>query len=353
MKNIDFGDVIEAMQGDDLERILSNLKGGGISKSLLKGKNETRYSNWFSGKGATLLQLTAFLRPALAPALLEIGAEMDLHSACALGDTDEIGKFLASDPGALDEQIDTYHPIQYAIRNSDALRYLLEHGDDANRPIQKMAWYDWEDQAAERGLSDWRLIHMVALVGHDVKSIETAEILNEFGADLNAFSSPFGETPLHIAAIYDGHLLIRWLVEHGVDVDVGTVDKGQTSATTDLFDSSAFALFDSYAQTPLMLALGEGMSQAVEALLDVGADANARDSAGFTPLYYAAGAFWKENVGHVKLLLKHGASLSSTDARGRRPIDLARCKKYQETVELLENGDQGNPLRTPGSQTTD
>jgi len=83
MNGPDFDIVIQAMKDNDFDRVLSDLKANGIPEELLKGKNGTRFSNWFSGVGASFLQLTAFLNPAKVSTLLELGVEMDLHSACA------------------------------------------------------------------------------------------------------------------------------------------------------------------------------------------------------------------------------------------------------------------------------
>src|SRR6185436_9367996 len=55
------------------------------------------------GKGVTLLQLASFRRwkHDTAPTLLSLGAELDLHSACGLGNVDAIVNFLQRDAAAV------------------------------------------------------------------------------------------------------------------------------------------------------------------------------------------------------------------------------------------------------------
>ena len=139
---------------------------------------------------------------------------------------------------------------------------MLEHGEDPNRSIQKLAWFDWEGPAAERGVSDWRLIHMIGLGRGN--GIETVEVLIEFGADIDATALPFGDAAIHLSAIYDRAPLIWRFVEQGVDVDIPTADSLTNGTATDLFETESFAPFDGHGKTPLMLALGEGQSAAVD-----------------------------------------------------------------------------------------
>lgn len=319
-----------ALRTDRLEGYLTSLSLE-EQRVVLSAQVETRYANWFSGVGMTLLQLTAFVQPQSAPALLARGAELDLYTACALGDVAFIERCLSSTPGALNDCIDAYYPLQFGLGQPDTLRHLLRSGDDANRPLQKMGWFEWEDQAAEQGLAHWRPIHMVAL-GRGGDRIESAEVLLEHGADLLAPSMPLGETALHIAAIYDQTMTVQWLLAHGVSVDIGT--RRPHAAVSTLFDQTPFAPFDAPGKTALMLALGEGHAGVVSALLAAGADCDARDDAGFTPLHYAAGSFWSERVDLVDLLLACGAY--ETNAQGDQgPLDVAAQKGYQSVVDRL------------------
>ncbi len=64
----------------------------------------------------------------------------------------------------------------------------------------------------------------------------------------------------------------------------------------------------------------ECAAEMVRVLLDAGADANARDGAGVTPLHHAA---HQGRVDCLKLLLAAGADPEMADNAGRRPADEA------------------------------
>jgi len=64
-----------------------------------------------------------------------------------------------------------------------------------------------------------------------------------------------------------------------------------------------------------------------------GADLNARNKYGLTPLHKAA------NWGHVdvaRLLLEHGADPTVKDKHGMTPLGLAREEGYHGVVSLIE-----------------
>ena len=65
--------------------------------------------------------------------------------------------------------------------------------------------------------------------------------------------------------------------------------------------------------------------EAIEALLKVGADVEARDSHDWTPLMEAASARWNENPEViVEMLLKAGANAKTKDKKGKTAADHAK-----------------------------
>jgi ankyrin repeat protein len=67
-------------------------------------------------------------------------------------------------------------------------------------------------------------------------------------------------------------------------------------------------------------------------LLERGADPNARDSVGATPLHYAA---LNGHVNAVKKLLEHGADVNARDKDGFTPLHVAACKGYVDVLGLI------------------
>ncbi|PVU72509.1 hypothetical protein DDW10_04100 [Sulfolobales archaeon SCGC AB-777_J03] len=88
---------------------------------------------------------------------------------------------------------------------------------------------------------------------------------------------------------------------------------------------------DSYGSTPLHYVARIGRVEIVKILLEHGANPNAKDNDGRTPLHYAAS--WID-AGVVKILLEHGADPWIADNGGHIPLDYA---KYRAIRSLLES----------------
>jgi hypothetical protein len=103
---------------------------------------------------------------------------------------------------------------------------------------------------------------------------------------------------------------------------------------------------DENGQTPLHWAAIHGRVDVARLLLEHGADVNARDENGQTPLRWAA------IHGHVdvaRLLLDHGADPSIRDRDGRTPLDIARAMGHKELVRVIEEYMRGVGVGAPAT----
>jgi len=129
-----------------------------------------------------------------------------------------------------------------------------------------------------------------------------ARWVNEHGRD--------GFTPLQLACYFGQEEVALWLLEHGADVD-------------------AIAQNAQRIRPLHAAAAGKGSLDLLRALLERGADPNARQSGGFTALHTAAD---RGDVEMARLLLEYGADLAVEDDEGRTPPDLAREKGQEAFV---------------------
>jgi uncharacterized protein len=158
--------------------------------------------------------------------------------------------------------------------------------------------------------------------GHDVawwaalqaEDLDRLRALLQAGADPNLRGS-FGQTILHRVA---GDLedeaapnnlrIAQLLLESGADVDA----------------------VDANGRTPLMLAAESGSDEMTALLLQNGADTAARDREGCTALMHGLG-----NAQRVFQLLDQGADLDARDSQGRTPLIRATERCYLRTLRLL------------------
>ena len=135
-------------------------------------------------------------------------------------------------------------------------------------------------------------------------------LLLEFGADIETKDAG-GHNPLYRVANGGGHeeegrAALKLLVGHGANVNQSTGIGGMT---------------------PLHMSARRGTTGIAEALLDAGAEIEARDKNGETPLRRAVNC-GQERM--VCLLLSRGANPRSTDKNGRTPMDSARSENVRK-----------------------
>ena len=125
--------------------------------------------------------------------------------------------------------------------------------------------------------------------------------------------SPDGWTPLHLAAAFAGAEPVTLLLEHGAHIHQFSHNPMRNQ--------------------PLHACIALNSSlDVVRALLEAGADVNATQHGGYTPLLQAAAAGKKDLV---RLLLVYGARLDCVCDRGKSAADYARERGHTEVAEIL------------------
>jgi quinoprotein dehydrogenase-associated probable ABC transporter substrate-binding protein len=210
-----------------------------------------------------------------------------------------------------------------------------------------------------------------------------AYLLEKKHASVNAQDLQ-GETPLHYALVQRSPQMVAFLIAHGADVNLRDRD-GWTPIMTAAYcdaaddvrvlaahgadpnalsaqnltplgiavqygkDKAALALLEAGAQpgrpigaagyTPLMLASANDARALAQALIQKGADVNARNSGGVTALMMAA-ANGRADI--VELLVRAGANVQAQTERGDTALSIARSKGDEKVIRLLD-GERGRP----------
>ena len=146
-----------------------------------------------------------------------------------------------------------------------------------------------------------------------VGAIERIEQLLSFDPSLVASHSTDGWTPLHLAAAFADEDTVHLLLSRGADA--------HARSHNDLGNQPLHACVARF-----------GSLASARALIEGGADVNATQSGGITPLHLTAAQGKTEML---QLLLRHGASPSARTDEGKLPLDLARERGHTQAAERL------------------
>ena len=242
-----------------------------------------------------------------------------------------------ADSGALADYAAEHWTAHARIENiASQFRDRMEDLFDPDKPYFDV-WVELHDMDAKNGTyfggtadsePRARPLYYAALCGF----LELVEHLTLKYPQHASARGGFWGTPLHSAS-FGGHLqVVRYLLQHGVNVNVR----------------------DSENDTPLLLASFKGHLDVVQCLLKHGADMNLLDFEHAAPLTWAA-HFGHVNV--VRLLLEHKAEVNTQDNNGWTPLhdvmqgDRFNAERAQIVRLLLKHGANPNArshdLQTP------
>jgi ankyrin repeat protein len=176
---------------------------------------------------------------------------------------------------------------------------------------------------------------------------DIVDLLIERGADVN-LRNPLDETPLELLDAYeprpigdpDAARIRKALREAGAKDDLYTVIRaGEVEELRALLKADpSLARADNSLGGPLFVAARSGRVEVTKLLLEYGADPNKVNSAGNTPLWFAAQSPARpasDRIAVMKLLLDAGADLHARCEDGTTALHFAAWRGPVEVVEFL------------------
>ncbi len=295
--------------------------------------------------------------------LLDSGAETNIFVETFLGRTREVKKFLDRGPERMKEveRRRGYTPLHYAIQKGkfDIAGMLIDFGVDVNAKavgtmVENIIFSSWcmnpSSYIASETSQEWDAsegttpLHVAAGSPYD-KGLEIGERLIEAGADVNARDT-CNFTPLHVSIFSCSPQFARLLLSKGAKIDAADHNGDRPIHMASAINRTQYRQWRG-----ISLDLNcRTNAQLVKVLIEAGADANALDGMGLTPLHKAI----CKDV--AKELIAAGADVNARSTYSRTPLSMARQSMNDEVARfLLEHNaiEEARPSGTNGKTYPD
>ena len=286
----------------------------------------------------------------VARLLIEQGARQNIFAHAGIGDVEAVRQSLQQDPArAFLPDGEGHTPLVYAAAtNQMAVARLLltegglvklqprRHGEGYYRIVESPA--DWAALHGHAEMLNLLLdagdpltpeqLHDAVRLGH----LAAVKVLIAHRADIEARNHS-SKTPLHLAALFGQPDVAAALIEAGADLEakVGWFSGGGCGPPGG---------FRATNETPLHLAARYAKPEVVQVLLSAKANVAARTTNRQTPLLSAAGKepLTPAGLEVVKLLLDNGANINAKDKAGDNALARAKMSKDAALTALLRRG---------------
>ena len=254
----------------------------------------------------------------------------DVFTSTYLGDNDQVKQALAEDPSVVQRELENHHCtheltlLHYAVaaRQLELVRLFLDVGAEVRRYstiLLKFAIWRNQPQILEALIQAGADLQDDSIPRGGVKSPEIENVLNRYGKVTDVNLPDGGWPPLVYTCRGDrgGNIdRVKELLAAGADINVRNY-KGQTA---------------------LHCASKAGFKRVVEFLLNHGAEVDAVDQQGLTPLATCISSTIKNKTvlrEIVELLIARGANIDQPAKNGKTPRDLLIRRSRQSAWQGL------------------